>query len=64
MLTMQDFFDLGITPACAGSTDLKIAAISSPQDHPRMRGEHRKHGFKFFNCWGSPPHARGARPWR
>ena len=29
----------GITPACAGSSDLSAAEESAEGDHPRMRGE-------------------------
>ena len=32
--------DLGITPACAGSTNLALRNCIGDQDHPRMRGKH------------------------
>ncbi len=48
----------GITPACAGNTNLDILECFCFQDHPRMRG---KHAAMLTGCqWppGSPPHAR------
>ena len=32
--------DLGIIPACAGSTSGTREEHPRPRDHPRMRGEH------------------------
>ena len=54
----------GITPACAGKSNGRLALACVLEDHPRMCGEK-------FNCnpgspqhWGSPPHVRGkVRRW-
>ncbi len=53
-----------ITPACAGSTGMRLMPIRVAPDHPRLRGEHvaRLGGDK--GRYGSPPPARGARWWR
>ncbi len=51
-----------ITPACAGSTDGVGGAVDGGEDHPRMRGEHSASVTADTVIWGSPPHARGARP--
>ena len=53
---------LGLIPACAGSTTRLVCSSSRPGAHPRMRGEHT-HRERFIpDLWGSSPHARGARP--
>ena len=51
---------VGIIPACAGSTTRTTSRAWQGRDHPRMRGEHRvkKQGGKPEK--GSSPHARGA----
>ena len=56
----------GIIPACAGSTRGYRRQSSSPRDHPRMRGEHRRRCLAGKMRVGSSPHARGARcgTWR
>ena len=51
--------DVGITPACAGSTRSSPCGASPRGDHPRMRGEHEKHGNPSTCDGGSSPHARG-----
>ena len=33
------FGEVGITPACAGSSNVGTLKIAVPWDHPRMRGE-------------------------
>ena len=54
-------FDLeGIIPAYAGSTADGRRAGASLEDHPRIRGEHRKQGLIWFDPEGSSPHTRGA----
>ena len=50
---------LGITPACAGKSSLRRAAIGDPRDHPRMRGEKLFGDGSLSFAQGSPPHARG-----
>ncbi len=32
--------DVGIIPACAGSTVPVVPQVTSRRDHPRLRGEH------------------------
>ena len=50
---------VGITPACAGTTNLHLAPLEYERDHPRMCGDHRSktHWLAFMK--GSPPHVRG-----
>ena len=58
-------FELGIIPACAGSTAATLCGASHVWDHPRMRGEHRAIVQGDSIPKGSSPHARGApgRKW-
>jgi len=51
---------LGITPACAGSTKTSFWDDEKVGDHPRMRGEHQSPPLTWSQSMGSPPHARGA----
>ena len=52
--------NVGIIPACAGSTRATRRAPSSSRDHPRMRGEHSVSVTVRGHPSGSSPHARGA----
>ena len=52
--------DVGIIPACAGSTALHCPAPPLVRDHPRMCGEHLRLGFVLPHRPGSSPHVRGA----
>ena len=52
--------NIGIIPACAGSTPRCCAASCRPGDHPRMRGEHAASSSCRNRSSGSSPHARGA----
>ena len=52
---------LGITPAYAGNTAIKISAIGDIKDHPRLRGEHQAEYGVISKSWGSPPPTRGTR---
>ena len=58
-MELQPVKDVGITPACAGTTYLLLYAFFYPGDHPRMCGDH--HQERVLNIWemGSPPHVRG-----
>ena len=50
--------DSGITPACAGRTQLLELGFREVEDHPRMCGKDRTI-LKFeFERLGSPPHVR------
>ena len=49
-----------IIPACAGSTMSMPIRMSTPLDHPRMRGEHSARSSHKARLAGSSPHARGA----
>ena len=51
----------GIIPAYAGSTSPASRPFGSPQDHPRIRGEHLSHCSSLSSLEGSSPHTRGAR---
>ena len=49
----------GITPACAGNSDVPIAKIPSGKDHPRLRGEQSADTVNCDVVDGSPPLTRG-----
>ena len=49
----------GIIPACAGNTIRQHHKSLIHGDHPRMRGEHLRHGRHGGCLEGSSPHARG-----
>ena len=51
---------LGIIPACAGSTIIGKYFIENNGDHPRMCGEHGDFGKPDPEPEGSSPHVRGA----
>ena len=53
--------DLGIIPACAGSTSSRSSSRSPTRDHPRLRGEHACMWPELSTLTGSSPLARGAR---
>ena len=53
--------DVGIIPACAGSTVPCSGPVCATRDHPRMRGEHSNAALERSTDVGSSPHARGAR---
>ena len=52
--------DLGIIPACAGSTHRGCGRGAPRWDHPRVRGEHPAADLEYVNSPGSSPRARGA----
>ena len=49
----------GITPACAGNSNLVIYQCHKSGDHPRLRGEQYSMQFLGRSHLGSPPLARG-----
>ena len=51
---------VGIIPACAGSTLFPFLFLFRLRDHPRMRGEHCAVLYSAPVFPGSSPHARGA----
>ena len=53
--------NMGIIPACAGSTNAVTVIEDPTRDHPRMRGEHIDTGTEAYYFPGSSPHARGAQ---
>jgi len=53
-----------IIPAYAGSTGRLQSRSAFPEDHPRIRGEHRQELPESRFRDGSSPHTRGARPGR
>ena len=59
-LQMAEARELGIIPACAGSTRVSARGRAHLGDHPRMRGEHRGADSGRAGWAGSSPHARGA----
>ena len=52
--------EVGIIPACAGSTSSSPTRQTSQRDHPRMCGEHLVVNGKKATDKGSSPHVRGA----
>ena len=50
----------GITPAFAGSTRWEKESTNLYEDHPRLRGEHKKRVSSRTRLTGSPPPSRGA----
>ena len=50
---------VGITPACAGKSNRKMACIPIDKDHPRMCGEKCGSTLTRTPDAGSPPHVRG-----
>ena len=54
--------NLGIIPACAGSTPVGSSRITCERDHPRVRGEHSSTAARRCATSGSSPRARGAQP--
>ena len=53
--------EVGIIPACAGSTANGSARSQLTWDHPRLRGEHQAAQWLRACLMGSSPLARGAR---
>ena len=53
--------NIGIIPACAGSTISSSACRNQNWDHPRMCGEHLACFSFCLLPWGSSPHVRGAQ---
>ena len=58
---LRDFLNLGIIPACTGSTSASGESFTRLRDHPRMYGEHYDLTSLSCFCEGSSPHVRGAR---
>src|SRR5690606_2460310 len=56
--------NVGIIPACAGSTAPAGALRTDTTDHPRVRGEHEVEQSSLKPHQGSSPRARGAREHR
>ncbi len=52
---------VGLIPACAGSTHLHYQLALSTPAHPRLRGEHQHIVEDLVRVAGSSPPARGAR---
>ncbi len=48
----------GITPACAGTTDMVDLGLYHAQDHPRLRGNNSSPSANMTRSRGSPPLAR------
>ena len=51
----------GLTPACAGKTDVGHGVRSLARAHPRLRGEDSDSSTPIETFQGSPPLARGRR---
>ena len=48
-----------ITPACAGTSPVRVPSMPRYRDHPRMCGDKRYHDHRALGKIGSPPHVRG-----
>ena len=57
------FADNGITPACAGKSNLFVFRRIEPKDHPRVCGEKRISVVLSCTSVGSPPRMRGKDFW-
>ena len=53
------FADNGITPACAGKSNLFVFRRIEPKDHPRVCGEKFQRSIRLPVRSGSPPRMRG-----
>ena len=51
----------GITPACAGNTNINIKSDIIIEDHPRVCGEYQEASSVEVREVGSPPRVRGIR---
>ena len=51
----------GITPACAGKTNITLGFTIITWDHPRVCGKNALRGLKFPRELGSPPRVREKR---
>ena len=51
--------NMGITPACAGKSELQYEMLSRLRDHPRVCGEKSGNVILNFIGLGSPPRVRG-----
>ena len=49
---------LGITPACAGKTQMTTMMMNKARDHPRMCGKDIPTAKYSYFQLGSPPHVR------
>ena len=49
---------IGITPACAGKTSIKLTVKTCMRDHPRVCGKNDYHRGATFTLEGSPPRVR------
>ncbi len=47
-----------ITPACAGTTDVRQYDEDEDEDHPRVCGNHGRVRYKYWEALGSPPRVR------
>ena len=59
-LTVDSVQNIGIIPACAGSTSRQKPREYQNQYHPRMCGEHLGSVGSVVGKAGSSPHVRGA----
>ena len=55
----EEFFDAGITPACAGKSICAAFPSCYGRDHPRLRGEKYAASSTGAFSRGSPPLVRG-----
>ena len=55
----RSFAASGITPARAGKSRKRLAAVRRFGDHPRACGEKHRNGLQRTNPSGSPPRVRG-----
>ena len=56
---MDEARKVGITPACAGNTNVAFLIELEGEDHPRVCGEYLVSLTTAQTKWGSPPRVRG-----
>ena len=59
VITMPTEMFQGITPACAGKSDIRACTCGNDGDHPRVCGEKAMICGKVYSVLGSPPRVRG-----
>ena len=56
---MRALFASGITPACAGKSEIEMDQQRLAEDHPRVCGEKSPQAMAKMEADGSPPRVRG-----
>ena len=62
IMLFSALFLLGITPACAGTTEIIKKTFDEIEDHPRLCGDYVRRWQGHVRNRGSPPLVRGLPP--